>query len=136
MLSRDSQRSENHRHQACGECQKDKTMQLEDYFEFFQPDDIRIKGHRIGIEDVIKYHLEGYTSPQILEKLPSLSLEKIYATLTYYYQNKEQIDAYIQNINQWQEEQYQKWLNSEPSPVIKRLRRVKAQGKQQQINLT
>ncbi len=111
-------------------------MQLEDYFEFFQPDDIRIKGHRIGIEDVIKYHLEGYTSHQILEKLPSLTLEKIYATLTYYYQNKEQIDVYIQRINEWQEEQYQQWLNSEPSPVIKRLRRLKAKGKQQKINLT
>ena len=111
-------------------------MQLEDYFEFFQPDDIRIKGHRLRIEDVIKYHLEGYTSHQILEQLPSLSLEKIYATLTYYYQNKEQIDTYIQSLNPGQEKQYQKWLNSELSPVIKRLRRLKVQGKQQQINLT
>ena len=25
-------------------------MQLEDYFDFLAPDDIRIKGHRIGIE--------------------------------------------------------------------------------------
>jgi len=42
-------------------CSK-KTMQLEEYFEVFAPDDIRIKGHRIGIEDVINYHLKGYTS--------------------------------------------------------------------------
>lgn len=110
-------------------------MQLEDYFEFLQPDDIRIRGHRIGIEDVIKYHLKGYTSQQILEQLPSLSLEKIYATLTYYYQNKKQIDAYLQRVNEWQEEQYQQWLNSEPSPVIKRLRQLKAESKQKQINL-
>lgn len=110
-------------------------MQLENYFEFFAPNDIRIKGHRIGIEDVIKYHLEGYSSQQILEKLPSLNLEKIYATLTYYYQNKIKIDTYIENINKWQEEQYQKWLNSEPSPVIKRLRKIKAQGRNQRINL-
>jgi hypothetical protein len=31
-----------------------KRMQLEDYFEFLDPDDIRIKGHRIGIDNVIK----------------------------------------------------------------------------------
>jgi uncharacterized protein (DUF433 family) len=105
-------------------------MQLEDYFEFLNPDDIRIKGHRIGIEDVIKYHLEGYTSPEILQQLPSLNLEKIYATLTYYYQNKQQIDDYIERINQWQESEYQKWLNSQPSPVIKRLRQLKKQQKQ------
>jgi hypothetical protein len=28
-------------------------MQLEDYFEFLDPDDIRLKGHRIGIDNVI-----------------------------------------------------------------------------------
>jgi hypothetical protein len=28
-------------------------MQLEDYFDFLRPDDIRIKGHRIGIETVL-----------------------------------------------------------------------------------
>jgi len=54
-------------------CSK-KTMQLEEYFEVFAPDDIRIKGHRIGIEDVINYHLKGYTSQQILQELPSLNL--------------------------------------------------------------
>ncbi len=30
-------------------------MNLEDYFEFIADDDIRIKDHRIGIEDVLKY---------------------------------------------------------------------------------
>jgi uncharacterized protein (DUF433 family) len=110
-------------------------MQLEEYFEIFEADDIRIKGHRIRIEDVIKYHLAGYTSQQILEQLPTLNLEKIYATLTYYYQNKSQIDAYIQNLNDWQEEQYQQWLTTEPSPLIQRLRQLKAKGQRQEINL-
>ena len=59
-------------------CSK-KTMQLEEYFEVFEPDDIRIKGHRIGIEDVINYHLKGYTSQQILQELPSLNLLSQYA---------------------------------------------------------
>ena len=31
------------------------SMQLKDYFEFLGPDDIRIKGHRIGIDDVLYY---------------------------------------------------------------------------------
>ena len=29
-------------------------MQLQDYLEFINPDEIHLKGHRIGIEDVIK----------------------------------------------------------------------------------
>ena len=56
-----------------------KTIQLEEYFEVFAPDDIRIKGHRIGIEDVINYHLKGYTSQQILQELPTLNLLSQYA---------------------------------------------------------
>ena len=35
-------------------------MLLEDYLHFLSPDDIRIKGHRIGIQDAIKYYLSGY----------------------------------------------------------------------------
>ncbi len=29
-------------------------MQLEDYFEFVAVDNIQLKGHRIGIEDVLE----------------------------------------------------------------------------------
>lgn len=59
-------------------------MQLEDYLEFINPNEIRLKGHRIGIEDIIKYYLDGYTPEQILQELPTLNLEKIYAVITYY----------------------------------------------------
>ncbi|MFN6538461.1 MAG: hypothetical protein RM021_019215 [Nostoc sp. EkiNYC01] len=42
-------------------------MQLEDYFEFLEPDDIRIKGDRIGIDNVIQYYLQGYSPEEILQ---------------------------------------------------------------------
>jgi len=102
-------------------------MQLEDYFEFLDPDDIRIKGHRIGIDDVIKYYLDGYSPDQILEELPSLNLEKIYATLTYYLHNRKQMDAYMLRLAKWCEERYQECFAKEPSDVVKRLRAIKAQ---------
>lgn len=109
-------------------------MQLEDYFEFLDPDDIRIKGHRIGIDDVIDYYLQGYTPEQILEHLPTLNLEKIYATVTYYLHNKDEIDAYIARLNTWREQRYQEWLASEPSPAIKRMRAIREQRVKQQVN--
>jgi uncharacterized protein (DUF433 family) len=62
-------------------------MQLEDYFLFLGEDDIRIKGHRVGIDNVLFYFLEGYTPEEIRAVYPELSLEKIYATITYYLQN-------------------------------------------------
>ena len=47
-------------------------MQLEDYFDFLAPDDIRIKGHRIGIETVLYeyiYHAQTPESPIVLIRL-------------------------------------------------------------------
>ena len=38
-------------------------MQLEDYFDFLAPDDIRVKGHRIGIEDVLYEYIFNAKSP-------------------------------------------------------------------------
>ncbi len=49
-------------------------MNLEEYFDFMADDDIRLKGHRIGIEDVLKYYLEGYSAEEILAELPTLNL--------------------------------------------------------------
>jgi hypothetical protein len=40
-------------------------MQLEDYFDFLSPTDIRLKGHRVGIDTVLSYYLEGYTPEEI-----------------------------------------------------------------------
>jgi uncharacterized protein (DUF433 family) len=101
---------------------------LEEYFEFVAPDYIKIKGHRIGIEDVLKYHLQGYTPEDIQEELPSLSLEKIYATLTYYYHNKEEVDKYINSLKAQKEARYQEWA-ANPSPLIQRLQNAKLSRK-------
>jgi uncharacterized protein (DUF433 family) len=101
-------------------------MQLENYFEFLAEDDIRLKGHRIGIEDILKYHLNGYSPEEILSELPSLNLEKIYATLTYYHQNQTAINAYLFNVNQRREQNYQNW-QKESSPLIQRLKQAQAQ---------
>lgn len=108
-------------------------MQLEDYFDFFDPDDIRIKGHRIGIDDVIDYYLQGFTPEQILEELPSLNLEKIHATITYYLHNRTSIDAYMLRLMRWREQRYQE-AAANPSLMIQRLRAMKAQREQEQLH--
>jgi uncharacterized protein (DUF433 family) len=102
-------------------------MLLEDYFEFLNPDDIRIKGHRIGIDNVIEYHLQGCTPEAIQEHFPTLNLEQIYATITYYLHNKTETDAYIERLNAWREYRYQQSLIQKPAPVVARIRALKAQ---------
>ena len=102
------------------------TMDLEDYFEFLSPDDIRIKGHRIGIDDVLYYYLEGYTPEEIAVNLPTLSLEQIHAAITYYLHNRSEMDAYLSRLVTWRDHRYQEWA-THPSPIVQRLRELKAQ---------
>lgn len=101
-------------------------MQLEEYFIFLSEDDIRIKGHRIGIDNVLFYFLEGYTPEEIKAIYPDLSLEKIYATITYYLHNREDIDAYLKRLENWKETRYQESLKH-PSPQREKMRRIKQQ---------
>ena len=101
-------------------------MKLEDYFDFLSPDDIRLKGHRIGIDDVLSYYLDGYTPEEMAAHLPTLSLEEIHATITYYLRNRAQVDAYLARLAARREERYRKWA-ADPSPVVQRLRAIKEQ---------
>ncbi len=109
------------------------TTLLEDYFEFLSDDDIRIKGHRIGIDDVIDYYLQGYSPEQILAELPSLNLEKIHATITYYLHNRAEVDAYMARLAAWRSQRYQESLAREPAPVVKRLRARRAKLAESQL---
>jgi uncharacterized protein (DUF433 family) len=102
-------------------------MQLEDYFEFLRPDDIRLKGHRIGIESVLYEYIYNEQSPEEMrERFPTLSLEQIYATILYYLHNKKEIDQYLVN---WLEhgERMRQEQERNPPPVILRLRKIKAE---------
>jgi uncharacterized protein (DUF433 family) len=106
-------------------------MKLEDYFDFLTPDDIRLKGHRIGIDDVLTYYLEGYTPEEMAAHLPTLSLEQIHATITYYLRNRAEVDAYLARLVARREERYQEWA-TDPAPVVQRLRALKTQRAQEQ----
>ncbi len=106
-------------------------MKLEDYFDFLSPDDIRLKGHRVGIDDVLYYYLEGYTPEEIAANLPSLSLEEIHATITYYLRNRSEMDAYLARLAEWREQRYREWA-ANPPPVVQRLRALKARREQGQ----
>lgn len=99
-------------------------MQIEDYFDFLAPNDIRLKGHRIGIETILLDYLElGLFPEDIVLRYPTLSLETVYATITYYYRDQEKIDAYLRAYKEYTEHAYiEQELN--PSPAARRLREL------------
>lgn len=102
-------------------------MHLEDYFDFQSPDDIRIRGHRIGIETVLDAHLRaGLTAEEIQATWPSLSLEEVYATLLYYHRNRPALDCYLQA---WADccDQSAEDCRQDQSPLAQRLRAIRAE---------
>jgi uncharacterized protein (DUF433 family) len=71
-------------------------MELETYFEFLAPDDIRIKGTRIGVESILyEYIHRGQTPDAIAGRFHTVSLEQVYAAILYYLRNRERLDAYL-----------------------------------------
>jgi uncharacterized protein (DUF433 family) len=50
-------------------------MEVEHYFEVLSPEDIRIKGTRIGIETVLEDYLEGASPEEIAARYRNLTLE-------------------------------------------------------------
>ena len=71
-------------------------MQLEDYFVFLAPDDIRIRGTRIGIEHVLYEYIHNAKSPEeITQTFETVTLAQVYATVLYYLENRETVEQYI-----------------------------------------
>ncbi len=101
-------------------------MQLEDYFDFLAPDDIRIKGHRIGIETILyEYLFRERTPEEIQQRFPSLALEQIYATILYYLCHRGQIDTYLRDWLDWSERVREEQSQHAPS-WVKRIHSEKA----------
>lgn len=107
-------------------------MLLEDYFDFVGPTEIRLKGHRIGIEHVLAYYQQGYTPEAIAQEFPGLDLEMVYATITYYLHNRAAVDAYLDRLAALVEESICLAQACEPSAVVQRLRVLKEQRLQEQ----
>lgn len=102
-------------------------MQLEEYFDFLAPNDIRIKGHRIGIETILyEYIYRNRTPEEIQTSYPSLTLEEVYATILYYLHNQETVNQYIADWLEWGHQQRKKQAQNPPPPAA-RLQKIKAE---------
>jgi uncharacterized protein (DUF433 family) len=80
---------------------KRKIMQLEDYFDFYPNGAIRLKGHRIDLEHVVREYNRGMNMAELLERFDTLNQAKIQACIDYYLAHKEKID---EDIRRWDEE--------------------------------
>jgi uncharacterized protein (DUF433 family) len=100
-------------------------MKPEDYLEFLAPDEIRIRGTRIGLENVLYKLIDcSYTPEAVVEQFPSLFLEQVHAVLEYYQQHQQEVGEYMAAWRS-QKEQLKDEQDHNPSPGIARLRKLK-----------
>ncbi len=100
-------------------------MQLEDYFNFLEPHDIRLQGTRVGIENILYDYIFRARTPEEIEKsFSTITLDQVYATILYYLRNKESVDQYMTD---WIEygERMRKEQAGNPSPFTLRMRALK-----------
>jgi uncharacterized protein (DUF433 family) len=77
-------------------------MNLEDYFDFYGEDDIRIKGTRVGVETLLYDYIHRQQAPEeIAARYPAVTLEQVYATVLYYLRNRAKMEAYLADWLEW-----------------------------------
>lgn len=84
-------------------------------------DVICVKGTRVGIETVIGDYCLGATPEEIVIRYPTLSLQQVYAIITYYLENKPVVDAYLERLR-WRREQDWQEQQHRPSDFVRSLR--------------
>jgi uncharacterized protein (DUF433 family) len=110
-------------------------MEWDHYFDFLGPNEIRIKGTRVGIEFVLQAYLEGASPEEIVLRYPTLSLEQVHAAITYYLGHQNAMRDYLAR---WWQEAEEAWREQQhhPSDFVRTLRerfelqrqRLQAQG--------
>ena len=57
---------------------------------------IRVDGSKVTFDAVVYAFRDGATAEEIADRYPALSLPAVYAALTFYLQNREEVDAYLE----------------------------------------
>ena len=80
---------------------------------------IRVGGTRVLLDIVVHEFNEGRTPEEIVISYPTLKLAEVYGVITYYLDNRDQIEAYLA---QRQQETEGLWQKIESNPHQKALR--------------
>jgi uncharacterized protein (DUF433 family) len=57
--------------------------------------EIRLRGHRIGLDHIVFFHTRGESAAQIASRFPSLPPGLVAAVIAFYEANRDGVDAYV-----------------------------------------
>ena len=101
-----------------------KNKDLADYFEYDSTTDaIWIKDHRIGLDLILDSYLAGKTMAELQEEFESLAAEELYAAITYYLLNKDELDHWLDQIHA-EAARHMADADAHPLPATLRIRQM------------
>ena len=93
-------------------------MQRASYFDFVNDCAIRIKGHRIGIEHVLRGYRNGARTDELMRRYPTLTCDEIQSTIRYYLANRDEVDEYLCRVKELQERDWREQARNPPDFII------------------
>ncbi len=69
---------------------------MNDYVQKLEDGAYRITGTRVSLDSVVYAFLQGESPERIIESFPSITLNQVYGAITYYLENREEIDRYLE----------------------------------------
>jgi uncharacterized protein (DUF433 family) len=88
---------------------------------------LRVGQTRVSLDSIVHSIRAGRSPEKIRQEYPALSLEEVYGAIAFYLANPEEIGRYLERHEKVWEEQ-RKQVEESPSPLLERLRSLKAQS--------
>lgn len=60
----------------------------------------RIAGTRVSLDSIVYAYLEGLRPESIADDFPALTLEEVYGAIAYYLAHREEVDAYLKQVDE------------------------------------
>jgi uncharacterized protein (DUF433 family) len=57
--------------------------------------ELRLTGHRIGLEHVVQFYKQGFSPEMLHQQYPTLSLALIHRVIAFYLDNQADVDSYV-----------------------------------------
>ena len=84
-------------------------------------DRLRIDGTRITVNQLVVWYRQGFTAEEIADQYPHLTLARVYAALTYYHANRDEVEAELAQEKteaEQLEQEYRQTLNNEKRSMV------------------
>ena len=86
---------------------------------------MRVGSSRVSLDSVVIGFLQGEAPETIQRSFPTLTLEEVYGTITYFLANRQDVEAYLRRQQEiWDRASAEQERN--PSPAMRRLRTLRS----------